>query len=114
MNIDVFHDWFSLTFLGELAQRRLHSAFNRHLSYHGEVQCQEHQMVALVLPPHSSNQLQPPDLSLLGVTKRLMRRLNRVSSLDVQIEHRVRVVNGFVRSATSQHIQQGAQNAGAA
>jgi hypothetical protein len=43
-------------------------------------------------PPYSSNQLQPLDLSLFGITKRLLRRLNRLDFLNIQTKHIARIV----------------------
>jgi hypothetical protein len=50
-------------------------------------------MVVLFLPWHLATQLHPLDLRLFGVTKRLIKDSNSLSSLD------------FIGSATAQNIQ---------
>jgi hypothetical protein len=46
--------------------------------------CMEHSVVPFPIPLHSFNQVQPLDLSVFGVTKRLMTRLNRMDEANVQ------------------------------
>jgi hypothetical protein len=55
----------------------------------------EHNIVPFPIPPHSSNQVQPLDLCVYGITKRLMTRLNELGEGNVQSLHIVRLVSAF-------------------
>jgi hypothetical protein len=57
--------------------------------------CLEHNFVRFPIPPHSSNQVQPLDLCVFGVTKRLMTRLNRMDEANVQSVHVARLFSAF-------------------
>jgi hypothetical protein len=50
-------------------------------------------------PRHSSNQLQPLDLCLFGVTKKLLRRVNNLDSVNVQTKHIAGVICAFLAAA---------------
>jgi hypothetical protein len=119
----IFEDWFRDTFIVELQRRR--AAF----SYYGwaalimdncsahrgdlfEQLCRTNQVKILWLPPHSSNQLQMLDLSVFGITKRLIIRINKLEAVNVQTDHIVRVVNGFMSAAVPKNIIASFRNAG--
>jgi hypothetical protein len=57
--------------------------------------CMEHNLVPCPIPPHSSNQVQPLDLCVFGVTKRLMTRLNRMNEANVHSVHGARLFSAF-------------------
>jgi hypothetical protein len=61
--------------------------------------CSENNVVLLFLPPHTWNQLQPLDLSLFDLTKRLLIHLNRMGSLNIQAQHAAQVVCAFLSAA---------------
>jgi hypothetical protein len=57
--------------------------------------CMEHNIIPFPIPPHSSKQVQPLDLCVFGVTKRLMTRLNRMDEANVQSVHMARLFSAF-------------------
>jgi hypothetical protein len=57
-------------------------------------------------PAHASNQLQALDLSIFGVTKRLIARVNRTETYSIQTKHIARVVGSFMSAATPLNITQ--------
>jgi hypothetical protein len=57
--------------------------------------CMEHNVVRHPIPAHSSNQVQPLDLCVFEVTKRLMTRLNRMGEANVQSVHVARLFSAF-------------------
>jgi hypothetical protein len=56
----------------------------------------EHNVMPLFLPPHNSSQLQPLDLSVFGLTKWLLIRVNRMEKLNIQTQHFGQVVCAFM------------------
>jgi hypothetical protein len=56
------------------------------------------------LPPHSSHLFQALDLSLFGITKRLLARLNKMEGLNVQSDQIGGMVCSFMSAATSANI----------
>jgi hypothetical protein len=66
--------------------------------------CTDNKIICVFLPPHSSNQLQPLDLSLFGVTKKRLVQVNGLESHKVQTRHIHKVVNCFMEAATPSNI----------
>jgi hypothetical protein len=64
------------------------------------------------IPPHSSNQLQPCDLCLFGVTKRLIHKINNLASANPQSIHIARVLAGYQAACTLLNVRASFQNAG--
>jgi hypothetical protein len=112
INTQLFDQWFKEIFILELVHRR------RHFGYDGEAillldgcschssdkfrrLCEQHKVVAIFFPPHSSNQVQPLDLSVFGNTKKAIRRANRLEAVNIQTDHIVKVVNSFMAAATT-------------
>jgi hypothetical protein len=62
--------------------------------------CGEYGIRVCPLPPHSSNQMQPLDLSTFGVTKRLIARVNRMETVNVQSSHIAQVVSAFMSASS--------------
>jgi hypothetical protein len=50
---------------------------------------------SLYIPPHSSNQIQPLDLCVFGVIKRLITRLNKMDQRNIQSVHVGKLVPAF-------------------
>jgi hypothetical protein len=71
-----------------------------------------HTIVPLPLPPHSSNQFQALDLSIFGVTKRHILRMNKTENLNVESKHIAYVVCSFMSAATPVNVVQTFRNAG--
>jgi hypothetical protein len=64
--------------------------------------------------PHSSNQFQPLDLCVFGVTKRLMARLNRMDAANVQSVHIARLLSAFHSACNPVSVIASLRNAGIA
>jgi hypothetical protein len=119
----IFDAWLEDTFLLELLRRR--QLFNYdgravlildNCTSHDTAKLAEisevHGLLPLPLPPHSSNQLQALDLSIFGVTKRHLARVNRMEGLNVQSKHIAQVVCAFMAAAVPVNIVQTFRNAG--
>jgi hypothetical protein len=52
------------------------------------------------------------DLSVFGITKRLIQRINKLEAVNVQTDHIIRVVNGFMSAAVPKNIVASFRNAG--
>jgi hypothetical protein len=111
INAPIFDSWFEETFLPELRTRR--EAFqyqgpavlmldncSSHATERFLQACNRERVIPYYFPPHSSNQLQPLDLSLFGICKRLLVRVNRLDSVNIQSRHIAQVVSTFMSAAT--------------
>jgi hypothetical protein len=120
---DIFTDWFKDTFLVEVAARR--QKYNYHgpaflimdncTAHSGEAfdeMCAEHMIKPIFIPPHSSNQLQMLDLSIFGVTKRHIARVNKLERVNIQTNHIHEILQGFYASATPANIVASFRNGG--
>jgi hypothetical protein len=74
--------------------------------------CAANNVVLFPLPPQSSNQLQVLDLSLFGVTKRAIARINRMEAANVRSRHIPQVVCGFMSAGVPINIVASCRNAG--
>jgi hypothetical protein len=119
----IFHDWLDSTFVSEVERRRQDRqhkgpAFlmldncTAHTTTRFAQICQDHRIVPIFLPPHSFNQLQVLDLSLFGVTKRLIAHVNRMEGVTVQTMHVSDVVNAFIAACTPINVVKSLRNAG--
>jgi hypothetical protein len=66
--------------------------------------CQEHGVIACYLPLQSSNQVQPLDLSVFGITKKFMAKANQMEVMNIRIVHVARFVNAFMAAKTATNI----------
>jgi hypothetical protein len=111
VNTPIFDSWMDETFLPELRRRR--EAFQYaglavlmldncsfHMAHRFLEACDHERVLSDYLPPDSSNQLQPLDLSIFGITKRLLARINRLDSVNVQSRHIAQLVSAFMSAAT--------------
>jgi hypothetical protein len=73
--------------------------------------CREHRVAVMWLRPHFSNQLQMLDLCLFGVTKKLIVRINKLEWVNVQTDHIVRVLDGFLAATVPHNIVASFRNA---
>jgi hypothetical protein len=103
----IFDSWFEETFIPELLRRRAVHGYqgpavllidncSAHNGPRFHELCGVHRVVPCYFPPHSSNQLQPLDLSLFGVTKRLLSRVNKLDAVNIQTRHVASVVCAFL------------------
>jgi hypothetical protein len=120
---DSFGDWFRDTFIPVLAARREQYRFfgrailildncSAHRGPEFERLCQEHWVIVMWLPPHSLNQPQMLDLYLFGATKKLIARINKLERVNVQTDHIVRALGGFMAAAVPHNILASFGNAG--
>jgi hypothetical protein len=120
---DIFIDWFRDTFIPEIQARRVKHNYDgpaflvmdNCTAHEGEEfrqMCQESNIIAIFLPPHSSNQLQMLDLSIFGVTKRMIARVNKLEKVNVQTTHIHQILQGFYSAATPANIVASFRNAG--
>jgi hypothetical protein len=106
----LFLSWLETTSLPELILRRI--TYN----YHGppvlfldncsahtgdkfRELCEANRIILCFFPPHSSNQLQPLDLCLFGVLKRLLSSANKLDAVNIQTKHIASVVCAFLAAA---------------
>lgn len=111
----IFHAWLTEIFLPEVARRR------DALGYGGQAvlildnctahtgpeiaeACASQGIIMCPLPPHSSNQIQPLDLSTFGVTKRHIARANRMEAVNLQSRHIAEVVSSFMAAAAPMNV----------
>jgi hypothetical protein len=58
--------------------------------------CQAHRVMTCPLSPDSSTQIQALDLLMFGVMKRLISRINKMETVNVQSNHVTHVVSAFM------------------
>lgn len=121
--MSIFQDWFETNFIPELRRRReLHhyggDAFlildncTAHSGPMFDQLCLENKVTPVFIPPHSSNQLQPLDVSVFGICKRDINRTNRLEKRNVQTDHIVRILQGFHEAVSGNNIVSTFRNAG--
>jgi hypothetical protein len=66
--------------------------------------CRVYHVVACYFPSRTSRQLQPLDLLLFGITKRLIARANRLDAANIQTKHIASVVCAFLATAVPLNI----------
>jgi hypothetical protein len=76
--------------------------------------CMEHHVVPFPIPPHSSSQVQPLDLCVFGVTKRLMTRLDKMDEANVQSVHVASLFSAFHSGCNPVNVIASFRNAGIA
>jgi hypothetical protein len=98
IDTQIFEAWLENTFIPEVKKRREMHGYAGHAvliqdncTAHSrpaiEAMYAAHTILPLPLPMHSSNQLQALDLSIFGVTKRHILRMNKMENLNVQSKH---------------------------
>jgi hypothetical protein len=123
IDADIFTDWFQDTFVPEVNRRRtVHSydgpAFlimDNCTAHSGDLfqsLCHDNHIVPIFIPPHSSNQLQPLDVSTFGVAKAYISRVNKLEKVNIQTDHIVRILKGFHLAASPPNIIATFRNAG--
>jgi hypothetical protein len=120
---ELFADWFSVLFLPEIQQRRECTGYEGPCilimdgcsCHDGDIfldLAMEENIIPLYIPPHSSNQLQPCDLCLFGLTKRQIIRINKLPEGNAQSLHIAKVICGYLIAATPINVVQSFRNAG--
>jgi hypothetical protein len=119
----IFNDWFKNIFVPEIERRRDVYSYNSliylmldncspHTNDDFNTLCSEFGVIPVFLPPHSSNQTQVLDLSIFGLTKRLIAHINRVEDTNIQSDHIAKVVCSFMSAASPMNIIKSFRNAG--
>jgi hypothetical protein len=122
IDIEIFSDWVKDTFVPELIERRRRWSYDgpaflildncsAHRGDDFAAMCQDNRIVPVFLPPHASNQLQPLDLCIFGVTKKII-RFNKTEKHEIQTRHIVAILEGFAQAATPANIVSSFRNAG--
>jgi hypothetical protein len=120
---EIFEHWLVDTFIPEINKRReayqysgdVFLIYDNCIAHSSDVIDElllDHRIIPLPLPPHSSSQLQPLDLSLFGITKRLISRANKLESHNVQTEHVCKVLSSFYSASTPLNIIKSFKSAG--
>jgi hypothetical protein len=115
VDILLFDLWFETTFLSEFAMRRTKYSYNgpavlfldqcsAHISQRFQELCPVNHVVPCYFPLHTFNQFQPLDLSLFGITKRLIARANKLDAVNIQTKHLSSVVCAFLSAAVPLNI----------
>jgi hypothetical protein len=115
MDKAIFLSWLSDVFLPEVARRRealdyeghavlIMDNCSAHTGLDVEEVCEAHGVIICPLPPHSSNQIQPLDLSTFGITKRLIARINRMETVNIQSSHIGQVVSAFMSASSPSNV----------
>jgi hypothetical protein len=123
IDADIFCDWMEETFVPEVIRRRAEHDYHgpaflvldNCTAHSGELfhgLCNEHNIVPVFLPPHSSNQLQPLDLCIFGLAKAYIGRVNKFEKVNVQTDHILRILKGFHNAASPPNITATFRNAG--
>jgi hypothetical protein len=120
---DIFDDWLQDNFLVELQRRKTMHSYDgpaillldnctAHQSEKFQALCQVYSVIACYLPRPSSNQVQPLDLSIFGITKKFFVKANRMEAMNVQTIHIARVVNAFMSAGKPTNIVKTFENSG--
>jgi hypothetical protein len=119
----IFDSWCETTFIPELHKRRMTHGYEGpavlfldNCSAHNGARfheiCAANRVIPCYLPPHSSNQLQPLDLSIFGITKRYLARVNKLNAVNIQTKHIATVVCSFLAAAVPLNIVKTFENSG--
>jgi hypothetical protein len=118
---DIYQDWFQDTFLPEVRRRRERWQYqgpvflvldNCTAQRGGEINelYAANNVVPIFLPPHSSNQLQPLNFCVFGLTKLGMAKINKAVG-NVQTIHIAKVIDAFHSAANAWNIISALRNA---
>jgi hypothetical protein len=123
IDIEIFNDWFRDTFIPELIARRQRFTYQgpaflildnctSHRGGEFDALCRDHLVVPIWLPPHSSNQLQMLDLCIFGITKKFIRRANKLEKANLQTRHIINILESFMAAAVPRNITGAFRRAG--
>jgi hypothetical protein len=123
VDVKIFETWLVAIFFAEVRERRDRVGYDgravlildnctAHATERFHALCDEHNVLPLFLPPHSSNQLHPLDGAMFGITKRMLVRANRMNRLNIQTQYVAQVVCVFLSTATPTNITKNFRNSG--
>ena len=78
--------------------------FGVHTSSAFEALCDDENVVVLLIPPHTSDQLQPCDLGLFAVLKRWQSNISLPKHLNRQTKQIIRMLDGLRMSTTPKNV----------
>ena len=115
MNSSLFLQWAERSFFPEIRQRRallgyegpallIMDGFNVHTSSAFDVLCEEANVVKILIPPHTSDQLQPCDLGLFAVMKRWQSNISLPPDLNKQTKQIVRMLDSLRMATTPKNV----------
>jgi hypothetical protein len=122
---ELFEEWFVSLFVPEIQARReamkyegpciliLDGCTAHDGDYFWDLSM-ENGILPAFIPPHSSNQVQPCDLCVFGLTKRLMTRFNKFDEGNVQSIHIAKLVSAFHSACNPVNVIASFRNAGIA
>jgi hypothetical protein len=119
----IFEDWFRTFLIPELEKLREAYSYTGpvflmldNCSAHITQNCNDlysaHGVLPIFLPPYSSNQTQVLNLSLFGVTRRLIVRVNRLDIANIQNFHMAQVACSLMSAANPSNVVQSFKNSG--
>jgi hypothetical protein len=123
MDREIFYDWFKDSFIPDLVAKRARYAYDgpaylildncsSHAGPGVDALCEANNVTLMFLPPHSSHFLQCLDVSLFGIVKNNIRKINKTEDVNVQTSHIIQVLNGFMSAATPTNIIKSYRNSG--
>ena len=115
MNSSLFLQWAERSFFPEIRERRarlnyegpvllIMDGFGVHTSSAFEALCDDENVVVLLIPPHTSDQLQPCDLGLFAVLKRWQSNISLPKHLNRQTKQIIRMLDGLRMSTTPTNV----------
>jgi hypothetical protein len=107
----IFWVWFEDVFIPEICQRCVRYQYARNIVLlmnnfttlrfpRFKSLCIQHGITIYLVQPHSSNQTQLLDLSTSEITKRLLARVNRMETVNIESLHVAQAVNTFMPAAS--------------
>jgi hypothetical protein len=120
---EIFQEWVVEMFLPEVRRRREETGsegpavliLDGCTAHDGDVfwdLCMENGIVHHFVPPHASNQVQPCDLCVFGITKRLITKLNRAPDGNIQSLQIAKLVSAFHSACNPLNVIASFRNAG--
>ena len=115
MNSTLFLDWAERSFFPEILQRRallnyegpallIMDGFGVHTSAAFDALCEDANVVVLLIPPHTSDQLQPCDLGLFAVLKRWQSNVSLPKHLNRQTKQVIRMLDALRMATTPKNV----------
>jgi hypothetical protein len=112
---EIFQDWLKDTFVPEVRARRDRMEYagpaylildncSAHTGEEFEALCRSEGIHPIFIPPHSSHLVQPLDLSLFGLLKKRIAKINNAARCNVQTDHIVRIITALQSAAVTVNV----------
>jgi hypothetical protein len=120
---ELFERWFREIFLNELKAKRAATRYcgpaililDGCTAHDGDYfwdTCLRKNVIAIPIPAHDSNQGQPCDVGLFGLTKQLITRLNKPEDENIQSLHITKLVSAYYSACNDVNVITSVRNAG--